>query len=208
MCVPVRDGRARRPGPPDRMPPQNSILPRSAAIAPETSASAVDFPAPFGPMMDLISPALTSKLKPLTACTPPKAFSRSLTERRRSPLEDCARVAAVTSRGKTAEEGAPATKPARPLGANSVTSRGSNIRRSPAAHVAASRSSSGIQPSHTDAENAAPDTSAMPDNQHDDDRQRISSDRTIGRDELNIVNVQASAQCGNRGACNEHCDLK
>ena len=59
-----------------------SALGRSA---PTISLSAVDLPAPLGPIRPVTRPRGIAKLAPSTACTPPKSMRRSLTSRTGSP---------------------------------------------------------------------------------------------------------------------------
>ena len=59
----------------------NTTDPEFAFRAPAMIASAVDLPAPLGPIKPVIAPVSTSNEAPSTACTPPNALCMSSTDR-------------------------------------------------------------------------------------------------------------------------------
>src|SRR3954447_12824609 len=68
--------------------PSISMVPRSAASAPEMILMRVDLPAPFSPTMACTSPATSSKSTPRRACTPPYRFSTPVSRRTAGPLDE------------------------------------------------------------------------------------------------------------------------
>jgi hypothetical protein len=62
--------------------PSKEIVPVLGGKTPVITLKSVVFPAPLGPMIALIIPELTVKLRPFKARTPPKDFRRSSTCRK------------------------------------------------------------------------------------------------------------------------------
>ena len=72
--------------------PATSMVPLSGRSTPETTLMRVDFPLPFSPMRQWISPARTSKSTPLSAWTPTKLFWMAR-RRRKSSIAGASREA-------------------------------------------------------------------------------------------------------------------